>query len=460
MKPKVLIVDDDRELLESAELLLADLYDLKTASSVEKAKAILLQNEFDVVVVDLNFEGQEEDGIALLDFIGKRVPDVEVIVLSGDKVTARVVEATKRNLVDFVPKSGEYEAALKIAINRGLEKKRVRSEKLSTNNFLTNSPKMKSLLRIVHKIAASHGGFPILIYGETGSGKEVLAKYISGLLGKHMVAANMANIPRQMAESELFGHLKGAFTGAVTNKAGLIEQAHNGVFFLDELGECDLQVQAKLLRAIQEKELQPLGAVKNKRVEVRFFAATNCDLDAMVRAGTFRADLLQRLNTFPLRIPPLRERPEDIVLYTNHFLAEFLGNRPFTVTSCGVAELLAYRWPGNVRELRNIIERMTILTDKRTIDSALVKLALSLAATNDDGRAAVEASNQKRSEILAVLEMENGNRTRAAARMGVHAITLQRWLKRYGITDVFTAQPGRPSVLRQSKTRQEKEAKA
>ena len=275
------------------------------------------------------------------------------------------------------------------------------------------------------------------------------------------ISVNMANIPKQMAESELFGHHKGAFTGAVVNKLGLIDQAHNGIFFLDELGECDLAVQAKLLRVIQEKEIQPLGSVQTKSISVRFFAATNCDLEAMTKQGTFRLDLLQRLNTFPLKIPPLRDRPEDITLYANHFLAEFLGNRPFTVTSCAFEELLAHSWPGNVRELRNIIERLTLLTDTRTIDGKLVKCALSISTVNGSGESRENsASNEKRAEILNVLEQENGNRTRAAARMGVHTVTFQRWLKRYGITDVFNPQPGRPSIMRQVISGDGKEVKA
>lgn len=459
-KAKVLIVDDDRELLESAELLLCRDYSVGVASSVEKAKAMLLHNEFDLVVADLNFEGQEEDGIALLDFVSEKAPGVEMVVLSGDQVTARVVDAMRRSLVDFIPKTGEYGAALKLAVARGLERKRQREQKFRDAAFATNSPKMLALLRTVQKIAGSPGHFPILIMGETGTGKEVLAKFIAKLLGKSLVAANMASIPREMAESELFGHARGAFTGAVANKPGLIEQAHRGLFFLDELGECSLAIQAKLLRVIQEREIQSLGTVRPKKIDVRFLAATNRNLDAMVEESGFRLDLLQRINTFRLEIPALRERPEDIVLYTNQFLAEFAGDRPYAVSACAIEALLAHPWPGNVRELRNVIERMTLLADRRSIDGDLVSKALhSGGGTVKLARTQAEPE-LSRAEILRVLEQENGNRSRAAARLGVHFTTLYRWIKKYGIGGAVASPPGRPTLAKIRPTRNPAEVKA
>jgi transcriptional regulator with GAF, ATPase, and Fis domain len=299
---------------------------------------------------------------------------------------------------------------------------------------------------MAQKVAASQGQFPVLILGETGTGKEVMAKYLSKLLRKKMVAANMASSPRETAESELFGHLRGAFTGAVMDKSGLIEQAHGGIFFLDELGECTPALQAKLLRVIQEKEIQQVGNVRSRKVDVRFFAATNRDLDAMVQEGTFREDLLHRLNTVVLRIPPLRVRPEDIVLYTNKFLLEVAGEESFSVSSCGLDALLSHHWPGNVSELRNIIERLVIMADKKVIDGKLVDLALSSgAASAKSSLPGLLRGDSNRSQILNALEKEQGNRTRAAARLGVHVVTLQRWIKKLGIAEVFTPQPGRPS---------------
>jgi len=446
---KVLIVDDDPELLESASDVLSKIYDVKTASSVPIAKTMLSQTEFDVAVVDLNFEGQEEDGIALLDFIGKNTSDVEVVILSRDIVTTRIVEAMKRNLVDFIPKSAEYGTSLKIAIARGLQKKKSRTERLSKHTFLTQSPKMLSLLRYVHKVAESKSPSSILITGETGAGKEILAKYISGVLGLPLVSANMASIPRETAESELFGHTRGAFTGATSNKPGLIEQAHNGLFFLDELGECSLSLQAKLLRVIQEKEIMALGTVKPKKIEVRFMAATNRNLDEMVKLDTFRLDLLQRLNTIRLRIPPLRERPEDIILYANRFLADLCKDRPFvSITPCGVEELLNYQWPGNVRELKSVMERSLFLTERRSINGEIVRIAIA----NDDSIESpvsnadqVREADSKRAEVIHALASVRGNRTRAAEILGIHPETLRRMLKRHGINSLYIAKLGRPT---------------
>ncbi|MGE3975298.1 MAG: sigma-54-dependent transcriptional regulator [Bdellovibrionales bacterium] len=451
MESRILIVDDDLELLESAESLLSKMYSVKATNTVENAKSILLQNDFDVAIIDLNFEGQDEDGLVLLDFINDRVSDVEVVVLSGDQVTTRVVSAMKRTLVDFIPKSGDYGNTLKFAVAKGLEKKRVRTAKSSEHNFLTNSPKMNALLRTAQKIAVSSGHFPVLITGETGTGKEVLAQYLAKILSKKLVAANMASIPRETAESELFGHVKGAFTGAVSNKPGLIEQAHGGIFFLDELGECTLAIQAKLLRVLQERELQPVGSVKPKKIETRFFAATNKDLDAMVEEKTFRLDLLQRLNTIILHIPALRERPEDIVLYANHFLSEFSAKKMITLTSSGMDALLAHTWRGNVRELRNAMERLVVFNDRGVIESEDVVRALDVPL-NQTQLVKNSAPDLKRAEILGALELEQGNRTRAAARLGIHTVTLQRWLKKLGIGEVFESQPGRPSLFKNAES--------
>lgn len=444
---KILIVDDDLDLLERAEELLCEDYTIKTASSVEKAKYILMSNDIDLVIADLNFEGQEEDGLTLLDFISDKTPDVEMIVLSADRETSRVLEATRRSLVDFIPKKGEYGRTLKNAVALGIQKHHLKQKKKNEFSFLTNSPKMQLVLRMAQKISVSHGDFSIMITGETGTGKEVLAKYLSNLLGKNMVAANMASIPRDTAESELFGHLRGSFTGAMTNKSGLIEQAHGGIFFLDELGECNPSIQAKLLRVIQEREILPLGAVKPKKIDVRFFSATNCDLEKMVEEKTFRLDLLQRLNTFKLKIPPLRERPEDIVLYTNTFLAEFVGNKAFTITGCGMDALLNYKWPGNVRELRNTIERLTLLSDNRKIDANFVNMTLDQDMSVEPTKVRTIGTSFSRADILAVLESQNGNRTKTAAKLGVHTTTLYRWMKDFGILSFVEGKNGRPTSV-------------
>jgi hypothetical protein len=451
--PTILIVDDDVELLENAKELLETNFIIRTAFSVKAAKAILRETAIDVAIVDLNFEGQEEDGIVLLDFISHETPDVEVVVLSFDKLTSRVVAAMRRNLVDFITKAGDYEDALKLAINRALENRRARLEKQSQHTFMTKSEKMRDLIRFVYRIANSPHNFSILITGESGTGKEVLVRFIAGILGKHYVAHNMAGVPEAMAESELLGHLRGSFTGAVANKPGLIEQAHNGIFFLDEIGECTLPLQAKLLRVIQEKEVTPVGGVKAKKIDVRFISATNRDLEEMIRDKTFREDLFQRINTVHLRIPALRERPEDIVLYANHFLQHYSHGQPFvSLAPSAMNALMAHSWPGNVRELEHVIERVLIHADSRIIDGELVQMAIerrisSGAATENRVKRQASDEAPDRGIILKALEGSCGNRTKAAKALNIHTVTLQRWLKKYGISDVFKPKTGRPSIL-------------
>jgi transcriptional regulator with PAS, ATPase and Fis domain len=259
----------------------------------------------------------------------------------------------------------------------------------------------------------------------------------------------MASIPKEMAESELFGHSKGAFTGAINNKAGLIELAHNGIFFLDELGECDLSLQAKLLRVINEKEFRAVGDVKTKTVNVRFISATNRDLEKMANDQTFRLDLLHRLNTVELHIPPLRERPEDIILYTNKFLLDLSKGKSFHLTSDAIDTLISHTWPGNIRELRSVIEKLIIKSEKLTIDGELVLSCLKKDVTQEKliSNELPSENNPIRSKVLKALELENGNRTKAAARLSIHTVTLQRWMNKLGIRDIYKSKSGRPSGL-------------
>lgn len=449
-KPKILLIDDDLALLDTATLLLRDAYNVLSASSVATAKAIVKNNDIDVTIVDLNFEGQEADGLDFIDWADEQSLDLPVVVLSGDQSTERVVSAMRRKLVDFIPKSRDYERDLKTAIGKGLALKKSRDEARNSFVFRTRSPRVKKLLDMAERIVQSGTDCAVLITGETGTGKEVLAKHFAARVKKRLVAANMAGIPKDTAESELFGHSKGAFTGAHADKAGLITQAHNGIFFLDELGECSLAVQAKLLRVIQEKEIQPVGSsAKPRKIEVQFLAATNQDLPKMVEQGNFRLDLLQRLNTMTLCIPPLRERPEDIELYTSIFLNQF-SDGSFSLKASGIDALLSYSWPGNVRELENVIKKIVILSNKKEINAETVREALGESAENNftDSESLDDISKiqNRRSEVLNALEQSRGNRTKAAELLGVHSTTLLRWMKRLGVASVIQSRPGRPPV--------------
>lgn len=444
--PTILIADDNKELLEAITFQLSADFEIKVASSVQNAKAILRNNVVDVVVSDLCFEGQDEDGLDLIDFVKSSWPGLPVVLISGASFSRRFAEAMRRPLVDSIPKEANYGVTLRSAIEKGLLQKRMLGKPNSAGTFLSDSPLVKNLLLKVERIVASPSDFPILIIGETGVGKEVLAQHISKQLSKRVIAVNMAGVPRETAESELFGHVRGAFTGAVSNKVGLIEQAHGGIFFLDELGECSLALQAKMLRVLQEREIQPVGANNVKKVNVRFLAATNQNLLEMINKGLFRMDLYQRLNTIVLEIPPLRSRPEDIVLFSHQFMKNLFKDERTHLTAEAINELVRYSWPGNVRELKNVIERMVVLSEKDLFSDRDVIEAISqgrsaylnpqsvgVATVNCRTGLGTAKQDHLRRTVLEALDATGGNRTKAAHLLGVNPATIHRHLKRLGI---------------------------
>ncbi|MCM2279273.1 MAG: sigma-54 dependent transcriptional regulator [Oligoflexia bacterium] len=417
--PLLLICDDDPEILKSLNLSLRSRFEVHAASTIVQAKALAARFQYDIAIIDLHFEGQEHDGVHLIDHMSQKSPGTYLIVLSGDDSVKRIVEAMRRKLFEFVhkEKDGDYFDSLLPALNRAAQLTRARKEK-AVFRYLSESPKVRELLEKVERIVRVQSDASILILGETGSGKEFLAQHIALGLKKKLVAANMGSIPRETAESVLFGHERGAFTGAVANKIGLIESADGGIFFLDEIAECSPSVQAKLLRVLQEREVQPLGSNKTRKVNVRFIAATHQDLNQMVEERLFRLDLLQRLNTFVLRLPPLRERLEDILLYANLFLEQAAEKeRPYSITADGEAAFLAYTWPGNIRELRNVIERIVVLSNKHVIDAQMVAKAIAMGQRHESATASrVETAetNVRRDEVLKALQETNGNKRQAA----------------------------------------------
>jgi DNA-binding NtrC family response regulator len=442
-KPLILICDDDAEVLQTLHLSLRSSFEIKTANSVLKAKKLAEENDFDAAIIDLNFEGQEFDGIHLLDFMSKKSPGTFLIVLSGDSTTKRVIEATRRKLFEFIVKDGNYFDSLLLTLTRATQL-RIANKEQAQKKFLTQSSAVKDILQKVDIILRSNTEAPILILGETGTGKEFLAQHIAMNLKMTAVTANMSCIPKEMAESILFGHERGAFTGAIANKTGLIEAAHNGLFFLDEIGDCSPDIQTKLLRVIQEKEVQPVGSNKNKKINVRFIAATHRDLNKQVEDGTFRLDLLQRLNTFVLRLPSLRERPEDILFYANLFVEELSGNGTrFTITSDGEQELLSHKWPGNIRELRNVIERIIVLSPILKIDKETVAEAIQLGSNPSKvkiSKVRVLKSNTRRDELVKALTEYKGDKVKAAIDLGISEVTVHRWLKEFDLRKVLSVQ--------------------
>ncbi|MEZ4872649.1 MAG: sigma-54 dependent transcriptional regulator [Bdellovibrionales bacterium] len=450
LKPKILVCDDDAEILRTLHLSLRSSFDVVTANSVEKAKKLVRDDDFDAAVIDLNFEGQEEDGIHLLDFMNKESAGTFLIVLSGDTSTRRIVEATRRKHFQFIVKDEGCYDILSNALKNATQLS-VANRMHAQMKFLTQSAAVKKVLKEAEQIIKSPSESPILILGETGTGKEFLAQHIALNLKMKAVTANMGCIPKEMAESILFGHERGAFTGAVANQTGLIETAHNGIFFLDEVGECSSSVQTKLLRVLQEKEIQPLGSNKVKKIKTRFIAATHRDLKKLVVDGTFREDLLNRLNTFILTLPPLRERPEDIIFYANLFIEECSqGRERFFLTPDGENELLAHRWSGNIRELRNVIERIVVLSNKTTIDRAAVVEALGYGHSASGPvlvRAEVVETNARKDEVIKTLTEFNGNKRKAAVSLGISEATLYRWINDLGIKKTVGAQASKEKVL-------------
>lgn len=442
-KPLILICDDDSEILQTLHLSLRSSFEIKTANCVLKAKKLADENDFDAAIIDLNFEGQEFDGIHLLDFMSKKFPGTFLIVLSGDSTIKRVIEATRRKLFEFIVKDGNYFDALLLTLTRATQL-RIANREQAQKRFLTQSSEVKAILQKVDVILRSNSEAPILILGETGTGKEFLAQHIAMNLKMNAVTANMGSIPKEMAESILFGHERGAFTGAIANKTGLIETAHNGLFFLDEIGDCSSDIQTKLLRVIDQKEIQAVGSNKTKKINVRFIAATHRDLEKQIQDGTFRLDLLQRLNTFTLRLPPLRERPEDILFYVNLFVEELTENGTrFTITPDGEQELLSHRWPGNVRELRNVIERIIVLSPILKIDKETVAEAIQLGKSPSEvqiSKVGVVKSNARRDELVKALTEYSGDKSKAAINLGVSKATLYRWMKEFDLTKILSVE--------------------
>ena len=353
---------------------------------------------------------------------------------------------------NIVTKDGDHEDILRVAIRKGLEKRKEFDLKKSNScEFKTKSFRIIRMFKDIDKLLSSGSHAPILINGESGTGKEYVAKYISNFLDKGLIAVNMASIPKETAESELFGHVRGAFTGAMTNKTGLLEQAHNAVFFLDEIGDCSLDIQAKLLRVIQEKEIMPVGSTVSKKINVRFIAATHKNLNDLVVSGQFRLDLQQRLNTFIFRLPALRERPEDIEFYATMFVNELTGNSYYRIEPSAFSILKKYHWPGNVRELRNVIERAVIYTNRRTIDDVVIYKSLDIPLNQKVGETKLKLNYEKLkreeliSAIIEIMESTNGNKTEAAKILGVDFSTLYRWMKKYDLEDLVPQKKrGRP----------------
>jgi two-component system response regulator AtoC len=449
---RILVIDDEENVRDMLTALLKIKgYHVEGSANGQDALELYRRTPFDLILCDVRLPGM--DGMAFLEAIGGAKSEATVIMMSayGDIDLAR--EALRKGASDYMSKPFKNEELL-LRITIGEQRRLLHKENLqlkkairrdgSFENIVGNSGPMQALFRTVEKIAEFK--CTVLIVGESGTGKELLARAIhnrSGRMGKPFVAINCGAIPENLLESELFGHVRGAFTDAIRTKQGLFEEADGGTLFLDEIGELPLGLQVKLLRVLQEDELRRVGDNRSRKVDVRILAATIRDLGAEVKAGRFREDLFYRLNVVSVQIPPLAERPEDIPLLTEHFLSHCnkkLGTNIKGVDPGAMQLLSEYRWPGNVRELENLIERAVILCEGERITPDLLTdkvrhvqaVALpQLARDHLSIKKTIRASEEEL--IRRALTKTGGNRTKAARLLEISHRTLLYKLKDYGI---------------------------
>jgi two-component system nitrogen regulation response regulator NtrX len=442
---KILIIDDEPAIRSTLAGILEDEGHRATlCESGEEGIAQLARDEFDVVLLDLWLPGI--DGLAVLERLGT-VSGPPVIMISGHGSVDNAVRATRLGAYDFLEKPLSLERVL-LTVNHALSDRRLREQVRDLKRQFTleeiligESEPMQRLEQQIRSAAASHSR--VLITGENGSGKEIVARTLhrhSPRADQPFIDVNCAAIPEELIESELFGHRKGAFTGAIDDRKGKFELADGGTLFLDEVGDMRLSAQAKVLRVLQEQTFQRIGGQQTTRVDVRVIAATNKNLEAEIAAGNFRSDLYYRLNVIPIEVPPLRARANDVVLLAEHFLRRFAAEtgQPHKKLSPGAAaKIKAYHWPGNVRELRNVAERLAILLPGETIEPEDVHLGSPRAeptpeiATNLPLKEAREQFEKQ--YILDRLRELGGNVSRTAESLGVERSNLYRKMDAYGI---------------------------
>ena len=450
MKPRIMIVDDERgmrELLET-DLRLRN-FDSRGFASAAEAYEVFTREDFDVVLTDLRMPGM--DGLEFCRQLVAARPDMPVIVMTAFGNLESAIAAIRAGAYDFVTKPIEMEL-LEVILRRAVERRQLQQQIHSLretlkqagrfDELLGQSPSMLKLYDQLAQIADSDA--PVLIMGESGTGKELVAKALhrrSRRGEKPFVAVNCAALPDALLESELFGHVKGAFTDARADRRGLFLQAEGGTLFLDEIGEMPLAMQAKLLRALEESRVRPVGSEKEIAFDARVLAATNRDLETAVEEGRFRNDLYFRIDVIQINLPPLRARGADALLLAQHFIEVCAARAKKQVLgiSEGVGEkLLGYSWPGNVRELRNVIERAVALTrfDRLTLDDLPEKVrnyrSSRVVIDGSDPAELVPLEEVERKYILHVLNSMQGNRTLAARSLGLDRKTLYRKLRQYG----------------------------
>jgi two-component system response regulator HydG len=444
----ILVIDDEESMRDSClQTLSRKGYKVQTAEDGLQGLEMLKKKSFDLIILDLKMPGLS--GMEVLKIIKQDNPDIFVIVITGHATIESAVEAMKQGAFDFIPKPFTPES-LRMIVQRALSTRELTLENILLRNELKsglgseviigNDNSMKAVEQLVRKVGPTDT--TVLITGESGTGKEVIARAIhkcSCRKDKSFVAVDCSSLVESLFESELFGHVKGSFTGAIETKYGRFELANGGTLFFDEIGNVSLSIQAKLLRVLQEREIIKVGSSQVVKVDVRIIAATNKDLIQSVKEGTFREDLFYRLSVVPITMPPLRERKADIPLFTKYFLEKYNNKRGKNIK--GISEeamraLVEYDWPGNVRELENAIERAVVLTENEMIQpSDLLYYGLTMDSDvqeeNDDKvRRLVDMEKEY---IIKALKLFNGHKGKTAESLGIDRKTLRLKLKAYGI---------------------------
>jgi two-component system nitrogen regulation response regulator NtrX len=448
MKPRVLIVDDEAGVRSALSGVLRDEgYAVEAVDSGEACLDRVSRAPYDVLVLDIWLPGM--DGLATLTRLRERRVDAPVVMISGHGNIESAVRAIKLGAFDFVEKPLSLEKTVLVVANAvrqrrlEIENRQLRAHVDRRLTMVGESAQMGQLREQVAMAAPTNGR--VLIYGENGTGKELVARSVHALSRRRLgpfIEVNCAAIPEELIESELFGHVRGSFTGATADRRGKFELADGGTLFLDEIADMSLKTQAKVLRALQEQVVEPVGGAASVRVDVRVLAATNKELTAEIRAARFREDLYFRLNVIPIFVPPLRERAADVPLLATHFMTELAseyGRRPKRLDAGAAAGLQAYRWPGNVRELRNVIERLVIMVPGDTITRADLSFLDGGGAPGATGQPhpalpLQEArENFERDYIVRALAAHQGNISRTAEALGVERSNLYRKMRTFGI---------------------------
>jgi len=450
LKIRLLVVDDEQSIRRLCMTIGGSLgFACDEAESAETAATRLETDAPDLVLTDLKLPNQS--GVDLLKQIKSVLPRAEVAIMTGHGSIESAVDAMKLGAYDYIEKPFRVEK-MRLLLQRMAEKVRLVNEnaflreKVSTDENLDGiigtSAGMQDVLRMISRLKDTRT--PVLISGESGTGKELVARAIhfrGALAQTNFVAVDCGALVPTLMESELFGYEKGAFTGATKSKAGLFQAANGGTIFLDEIGELPLEMQAKLLRVLQEKEVRPVGSNHKINVDVRVIAATNRDLEAAYRAGTFRKDLYFRLNVVTVHLPPLRERRSDIPMLVHHFLNRYAPGTHLPITPAAMKSLLQYDWPGNVRELENCIARAVTLGDQRVIDVQDLPPAIrteqpasnELTSQDANSLSTTALAEMEKMTILRVFEQAHGDKALAGKMLGISRATLYRKLKRYNI---------------------------